>query len=63
MSHVTLAQMGGTSGSDIWGWRDSVTGKEWALMGMNNGVSFVDVSAPENPVVIGRIPTHSFSSM
>jgi choice-of-anchor B domain-containing protein len=63
MAHVTLAQMGGGSGADLWGWKDPVTGKEWALMGMNNGVSFVDVSDPVNPVVIGRLPTHSFSSL
>jgi choice-of-anchor B domain-containing protein len=63
MSHVTLAQMGGTSGSDIWGWKDPVTGKEWALMGLNNGISFVDVTDPQNPVVIGRLPTHSANSM
>lgn len=63
MSHVTLAQMGGTSGNDIWGWRDPVTHKEWALMGLNTGISFVDVTDPENPVVIGRLPTHTVNSL
>ncbi|MGH2572352.1 MAG: choice-of-anchor B family protein [Actinomycetota bacterium] len=62
MSHVTLAQMGGTRGNDIWGWADPVTDQEWALMGMNNGTAFVDVTDPENPVVIGRLPTHTFNS-
>jgi choice-of-anchor B domain-containing protein len=62
MSHVTLAQMGGTRGNDVWGWKDPVTGKEWALMGLNTGISFVDVSDPENPVVIGRLPTHTVPS-
>jgi choice-of-anchor B domain-containing protein len=62
MSHVTLAQMGGTSGNDIWGWKDPLTGEEWALMGLNTGTSFVNVTDPENPVVIGRLPTHTFNS-
>jgi len=62
MSHVPLAEMGGTRGNDIWGWQDPVTGKEWALMGLNSGTSFVDISDPENPVVIGRLPTHTFNS-
>lgn len=62
LSHVTLAQMGGTSGNDIWGWKDPVTGQEWALMGLNNGISFVDVTDPENPVIIGRLPTHTINS-
>jgi len=63
MSHVTLAQMGGTSGNDVWGWKDPVTGKEWALMGLNSGISFVDVTDSENPVVIGRLPTHTINSL
>jgi choice-of-anchor B domain-containing protein len=63
MSHVTLAQMGGTSGNDVWGWKDPVTGEEWALMGLNSGISFVDVTDPENPVVIGRLPTHTFNAL
>jgi choice-of-anchor B domain-containing protein len=63
LSHVTLAQMGGTSGNDVWGWRDPVTGEEWAIMGLNTGTSFVNVTDPENPEVIGRLPTHSFNSL
>lgn len=63
MSHVTLAQMGGTSGNDIWGWQDPVTGDEWAIVGMNNGTGFVNISDPENPVVIGRMNSHSGSSL
>ena len=59
---VTLAAMGGSSGNDIWGWTDPVTGKEYALMGMNNGTAFVDVSDPEDPILIGNLPTHTSNS-
>ena len=54
--------MGGTGGNDIWGWYDSETGNEYALMGMTNGVAFVDISNPENPVFLGRLPTHTGES-
>jgi choice-of-anchor B domain-containing protein len=59
---VSLADMGGVSGNDIWGWVDPATGTEYALMGLNNGVSFVDISDPENPTIIGRLPTQTTSS-
>ncbi len=39
--------------NDIWGWTDPQTGKEYALVGMSNGTSFVDISNPENPIFIG----------
>jgi choice-of-anchor B domain-containing protein len=59
---VSVADMGGNAGNDIWGWVDADTGKEYALMGLNNGVSFVDVSDPENPVIVGRLPTQTSNS-
>lgn len=49
-------------GSDIWGWTDSVTGVEYALVGLSDGTAFVDISDPVNPVNLGRLPTHTFSS-
>lgn len=59
---VPAGALGGTAGNDVWGWVDSTTGAEYALMGMNNGTNFVDVSDPENPVVLGRLPTHTVAS-
>lgn len=45
--------------NDIWGWADPETGKEYALVGMSNGTSFVDVSDPLSPVVLGVLPEHN----
>ena len=33
-----------TEGSDIWGWVDNSTNEEYALVGLNDGFSVVDVS-------------------
>jgi choice-of-anchor B domain-containing protein len=52
----------GMSGNDIWGWTDPVTGHEWALMGLSNGTSFVDVTDPVNPVYMGRLPSHNLAN-
>ena len=39
-----------TEGSDIWGWVDPVTEDEYALVGLNDGFSCVNVTDPSNPV-------------
>ena len=61
-ARVPLDVMGGTVGNDIWGWSDGEAGPEYALMGMNTGTAFVDVSNPEDPVFLGRLPTESDTS-
>jgi choice-of-anchor B domain-containing protein len=37
-----------TNGNDIWGWVDA-SGNEYALVGLKNGFSVVDVTNPVNP--------------
>jgi choice-of-anchor B domain-containing protein len=59
---VSLETMGGVAGNDIWGWLDTQSGNEYALMGMTNGTAFVDVSVPETPVFLGRLPTQTVAS-
>ena len=61
-SRVPLTDMGGTTGNDVWGWADALTGNEYALMGMTNGTAFVDVTDPENPVYLGILPTETIST-
>src|SRR5919106_3468932 len=59
MSYVSAADLGAARGmmiNDIWGWTDPDTGKEWALVGRMDGTAFVDISNPENPVVVGNLP-------
>ncbi|MGB0389233.1 MAG: choice-of-anchor B family protein [Ardenticatenaceae bacterium] len=63
MSVLPLAAIGGGEGSDIWGWTDSQTGKEYALMTRTNGTSFVDISEPEAPIYLGNLPTHAATSI
>lgn len=63
MAQMDLSALGATGiGNDIWGWTDPLTGKEYALMGLNNGVAFVDVTTPTAPVRLGNLPTHSSTS-
>lgn len=45
----------GTECSDVWGYADS-TGREYALVGLQNGFSVVDISNPANPTESFFIP-------
>ena len=38
-----------TAGNDIWGWVDTTTQNEYALVGLSNGFSCVNVTDPANP--------------
>jgi len=66
MSHISAQtllaeELSGSWLNDIWGWTDSDTGKEYALIGMTNGTSFVDVSDPVNPIFLGILNEHNFA--
>lgn len=64
LSFLPRTEMGAPNaqGSDIWGWTDPQTGKEYALMVFANGASFVDVSIPTAPRWLGYLPTRTGSS-
>ncbi len=62
-SHLPNDEMGGDSGNDLWGWHDEETGREYALMGMRNGTSFVDITDPAEATYLGRLPTQSGESL
>ena len=62
MSHLPIDDIGGDSGTDIWGWTDSTTSKEYAIMGRTTGTAFVDISDPLSPIYLGNLPAHSTAS-
>ena len=62
MGHVTLEEMDAEAGNDCWGWSDSTTGREYAIMGVNNGTAFVDITDSTSPVYLGKLPTSTVDS-
>tara|TARA_R110000868_G_scaffold100524_5_gene276343 strand:+ start:4933 stop:6285 length:1353 start_codon:yes stop_codon:yes gene_type:complete len=62
MAWIRLGTLGATAGNDCWGWTDSSTGKEYALMATDSNTSFVDITDTENPVYLGNLPTASVKS-
>jgi len=62
MGHVSLEEMDAEAGNDCWGWTDQMTGREYAIMGVNNGTVFVDITDPTNPIYLGKLPTATVDS-
>jgi choice-of-anchor B domain-containing protein len=61
VSFLPVSAVGGKRGvllNDIWGWTDSVTNREFALVGRTDGTAFVEVTDPANPKYLGELPMH-----
>jgi len=61
-STFTLGQLNAGAGNDSWGWTDPDNGDEYALIGLNNGTAFINITDPINPVYLGKLPTHTSNS-
>ncbi len=62
VARLALSDFQAQAGNDSWGWTDATTGKEYAIMGLNNGTAFVDISDDENLIYLGKLPTATSSS-
>lgn len=62
VAHISLSEMSAEEGNDIWGWTDPESGKEYALMGLDNGTAFLDISNAVKPIYLGKLPTATSSS-
>ena len=62
MAHIDLNTMNASAGNDSWGWTDPLNGDEYALMGLNNGTAFINITDPADPVYLGKLPSHTTSS-
>jgi choice-of-anchor B domain-containing protein len=62
MSYLSLSDMSASSGNDSWGWTDPTTDKEYAIIGLNNGTAFVDITDTENIIYLGKLPTATGNS-
>ncbi len=57
-SYVSLdvLSLDAASGSNLWGFADADDGREYAVIGVSNGTSVVDVTDPAAPRVVGAVP-------
>ncbi|WP_062063843.1 choice-of-anchor B family protein [Cellvibrio sp. OA-2007] len=61
LAHVPLATLGNSNsrGNDIWGHFDLNDQREYALVGLTNGVSVVEVTDPLNPRIVNFIASQN----
>tara|TARA_B100000287_G_scaffold122543_2_gene114434 strand:- start:250 stop:1497 length:1248 start_codon:yes stop_codon:yes gene_type:complete len=62
LSRIPLEYFESVEGNDSWGWTDSFDGKEYALMGLDDGTAFIDISDPEVPLYLGKLPSATVNS-
>jgi choice-of-anchor B domain-containing protein len=59
VAHLPVSALGGERGvwvNDVWGWTDPDTRRDYALVARRDGASFVDVTDPARPRLIGNLP-------
>lgn len=54
LSYLPKDSLAQSVGTDLWGWHDSTTGREFAILG-GESTSFVEVTDPVNPKYLGVI--------
>nr|WP_299339769.1 choice-of-anchor B family protein [Allomuricauda sp.] len=59
---IPVTSFGASTANDIWGWTDSTTDREYAIVGLDDGTAFVDVTDTENPVYLGKLLTATNAS-
>ena len=61
LAHVPLSafSVNPSAANDIWGFYDLNDNREYAIIGLRNGVGVVEVTDPENPRVVGSVASLS----
>lgn len=62
-SYISSATMGANESQDSWGWTDPQSGKEYAIVALDNGTAFVDISNPTSPKYLARLDSQVGSSL
>jgi len=58
VGYLPIEALGGERGvwvNDVWGWTDPESGREYALVARRDGASFVDVTEPAAPRLVGTL--------
>ncbi|MEM7084802.1 MAG: choice-of-anchor B family protein [Bacteroidota bacterium] len=58
---IPASGMSAGTANDSWGWTDPLDGKEYAIIALDNGTAFFDISDPVNSVYLGKLPSHAGS--
>mmetsp|Transcript_15044 Transcript_15044/g.18871 ORF Transcript_15044/g.18871 Transcript_15044/m.18871 type:complete len:844 (+) Transcript_15044:72-2603(+) len=66
LSFIPLATLNSAGGgywgheaNDCWGWTDPGSGREFAIIGVESGTAYVEITDPVNPVYVGKLLSHN----
>jgi choice-of-anchor B domain-containing protein len=61
LAHLPLSSFSTdpSAANDIWGFYDLNDGREYAIIGLRNGIGIVDVTEPESPRVVNTVSSQS----
>ncbi len=62
MPRSAVGAEGSLTLNDVWGWTDPQNGREYGLVGVADGLAFVDLGNAERPVYLGKLPTRTFAT-
>lgn len=62
VSHLPISTFDAAEGNDSWGWTDPTNDKEYALIATDANVAFVDITTPNEPIYLGKLPTATVNS-
>ncbi len=62
IGRISVSDFDAAAGNDVWGWQDTASGREFALVGLDNGTAFVEVTGDE-PIYLGKLPTATGSTI
>ncbi len=55
LSYLPVGLMGTGRITDLWGWQDPITGREYALVAATDQFPIIDVTDPVNPFLVGHV--------
>jgi choice-of-anchor B domain-containing protein len=61
LARLSLDDLGAAVGSDLWSWTDAKTGRDYALVGVDHGTIFVELTHPYCPRHVGTLPSATVS--
>lgn len=53
---LPMSRIGGGRGTDLWGWTDPASGREYAIFVRSTGTAFIDLTDPNEPLYLGEVP-------
>lgn len=62
LGRISLNELNASAANDIWGWTDMASNREFALIGLNNGTAFVEITDTEDLKYLGKLNTATTSS-